>query len=373
MLERPLCVLMTTDAVGGVWRYSLDLSRELTRRGGIVALVCLGPAPSEEQRREARLVPRLALLEHGGALEWMPEPWSDVDSAGCHLRALAAELRPDVVHLNGYSHGALSFAAPKVVVGHSCVLSWWQAVEQTPAPAPLARYRERVAAGLRGAHAVVAPSRAMLASLQEHYGLRTGQVIFNASVPLRQPIGESGLAKEPFVLCAGRLWDRAKNVATLAEAARGCAWPVLVAGAGTAPSSVTALGQLGAEELSAWMQRASVYALPARYEPFGLSVLEAALAGAVLVLGDIPSLRELWGDAALYVPPEDAGALRATLNRLAEMPELRGVLGIKARRRAARYTLEQQARRYRRLYEELCAAGGRGRSPAHPTHAAGNS
>ncbi len=32
--------------------------------------------------------------------------------------------------------------------------------------------------------------------------------------------------------------------------------------------------------------------LPARYEPFGLSVLEAALSGCALVLGDIPSLRE---------------------------------------------------------------------------------
>ena len=43
------------------------------------------------------------------------------------------------------------------------------------------------------------------------------------------------------------------------------------------------------------MARASIYALPARYEPFGLSILEAALSGAALVLGDIPSLREVWG------------------------------------------------------------------------------
>ena len=72
----------------------------------------------------------------------------------------------------------------------------------------------------------------------------------------------------------------AKNVDALAKAARGCTWPVMVAGAGQAPSSVTALGPLGAETVAEWMQRASIYALPARYEPFGLSVLEAAMAGA---------------------------------------------------------------------------------------------
>ena len=63
------------------------------------------------------------------------------------------------------------------------------------------------------------------------------------------------------------------------------------------------LGRLSAGELADWYARAAIYALPARYEPFGLSALEAALSGCALVLGDIPSLREIWGDAALFVPP----------------------------------------------------------------------
>ena len=74
--------------------------------------------------------------------------------------------------------------------------------------------------------------------------------------------------------------------------------------------------------------------LPARYEPFGLSVLEAALSGCALVLGDIASLREVWQDAALYVPPDDAGALTAALARLIAEPELRHSLATSARKRA---------------------------------------
>jgi glycogen synthase len=351
-------VLMTTDAVGGVWRYSLDLCRELSRAGSTVTLVCLGPAPTEEQRSEAALVTGLTLREHAEPLEWMPEPWTGVDRAGRYLLTLCDELQPDVVHLNGYSHGALDFGVPKVVVGHSCVLSWWHAVEATPVPAHLTTYRERVARGLRGAEAVVAPSHAMLESMKQNYGLASGTVIFNGSSQPRAANDDGARPKEPLVLCAARLWDRAKNVDTLAQAARGCAWPVMVAGAGQAPSSVTALGQLGAETLAEWMQRASIYALPARYEPFGLSVLEAATAGAALVLGDIPSLRELWSDAALYVAPDDASSLCSALNRLAQDSSLRAALGQRARRRAARYTLERQARCYRNVYRALCMRVG---------------
>jgi glycogen synthase len=366
-------VLMTTDAVGGVWRYSLDLCRELSRGGSTVTLVCLGPAPTEEQRAHARLVPGLTLREHAEPLEWMPEPWSGVDRAGRYLLALCDELRPDVVHLNGYSHGALELGVPKVVVGHSCVLSWWQAVEATPTPSHLTTYRERVARGLRGAQAVIAPSNAMLESMKQNYGLESGTVIFNGSSRPRASDVHGAGRKEPFVLCAARLWDRAKNVDALAKAALGCEWPVMVAGAGQAPSAVTALGQLGTEALAEWMQRAAIYALPARYEPFGLSVLEAAATGAALVLGDIPSLRELWGDAAVYVAPDDVSSLRSALNRLAQDASLRAALGQRARQRAARYTLERQARCYRNVYGELCnRAGTRGAARPLASAARGN-
>ena len=65
------------------------------------------------------------------------------------------------------------------------------------------------------------------------------------------------------------------------------------------------LGPLAADELADWYGRAAIYALPARYEPFGLSALEAALSGCALVLSDIPSLREIWEDAAFFVSPND--------------------------------------------------------------------
>lgn len=82
------------------------------------------------------------------------------------------------------------------------------------------------------------------------------------------------------------------------------------------------------------MTRAS----PVEHEPFGLCPLEAALHGSALVLGDIDTLREIWGAAAMYAPPHDDDALARAMGVLAGDPALRADLGIRARQRAERYS-----------------------------------
>ena len=82
----------------------------------------------------------------------------------------------------------------------------------------------------------------------------------------------------------------------------------------------------GTSSLANWYAKASVFASVSRYEPFGLAVLEAAQAGCALVLSDIPTFRELWDGAALFVPPEDPVALAEALrNTLQDDPSERGV------------------------------------------------
>ena len=129
-------------------------------------------------------------------------------------------------------------------------------------------------------------------------------------------------SKECFVLVAGRLWDEAKNLQSLVAIAPDLPWPVYVAGDRSIPTAARsesknlhALGSfLRPRSRRGWPRR--IYALPARYEPFGLSVLEAGLSGCALVLGDIPSLRAIWEEAALFVPPDDTDALKPALRRL---------------------------------------------------------
>ena len=381
--RQPRRLLMTADTVGGVWDYSLQLAAALGAGGTEVTLATMGPRSTEAQRAQAAAIASVRLVESNYPLEWMEEPWDGVAQAGAWLRDLADAVDPDVVHLNGYVHAALPWRAPLVVAAHSCVCSWWMAVHGCEAPESWTRYRRAVRAGLHAADAVVAPSHAMLAALSAHYGPIEGLVIPNgrdggrADLPSspeawadhRSP-GGGGLpsaTKEPLVLAAGRLWDPAKNIGALAAIADRLPWRVAVAGdlegpAGTKmmpPAGVLPLGRLPAADLRAWFDRASIYALPARYEPFGLSVLEAALARAALVLGDIPSLRENWDGAAWFVPPSDSGALHAAIVRLIEDDERRVELGRLAYARAREFSVARMAGGYRRLYAGVLGQGGR--------------
>ncbi|MDQ3849644.1 MAG: glycosyltransferase, partial [Actinomycetota bacterium] len=115
------------------------------------------------------------------------------------------------------------------------------------------------------------------------------------------------------------------------------------------------LGVLPRDELRERMGQAAIFAHPARYEPFGLAPLEAGLAGCALVLGDLPSLREVWGDAAAYVTPGDAEALADRLQGLIAEPDRRADLGCRARVRARRYGAASMARAYAGTYARLRA------------------
>jgi glycogen(starch) synthase len=319
--QRPLRqVLMTADAVGGVWQYALSLAGELRQVGIATTLAVMGPAPTRSQRRDAARS-GVAILYRPFRLEWMPAPWNDVDEAGRWLLTLEREQRPDVVQVNGYAHASLAWKAPVVAVAHSCVCSWWRAVKGAPGHNELDEYRARVTAGLRAAHALVAPSAAMRQALRHEYGVTAPcHIVANGTRVQARP---GRPAKEPFVFAAGRVWDEAKNMSSLMKVAPHLEWPIYLAGDRAAPDGRTAaldgivpLGRLSTAATRRWFRRAAIYALPARYEPFGLSVLEAAAAGCALVLGDIPSLRENWNGAARFVPPDDLDALESTLQAL---------------------------------------------------------
>lgn len=349
---------MTADSVGGVWNYALQLAAELGSKDVEVTLVVMGGKPSPDQAKEAARLPNLSLIGTDFRLEWMEEPEADLHLTGKLLLELEAERQPDVIHLNSYSHAALPFAAPVMVVAHSCVPSWWRACRGTPLPPEWTAYRERVAAGVAAADMVVAPTAAFLREFVGIHGEpRASRVILNG----RDPRAFTAASKRPVVLAAGRLWDEAKNIVTLCTAAEGLPWPVLIAGEATAPHGGTAevpgnvhcVGRIGSPEIAARMAEAAVFAAPARYEPFGLAILEAALSGCALVLGDIPTLRELWDEAALFVPPANPDALRSALAGLLSDPVASGAWGKRARRRAGRYTAVRMGEAYLDAYRSL--------------------
>ena len=344
---------MTTDTVGGVWTYALELVRSLQAYDVEVLLATMGPYPTAAQREDAQSIPNLNLFKSDYKLEWMPECWSDVKRAGDWLLHLENRLRPDLIHLNGYTHAQLPWKAPTLVVGHSCVCSWWQSVHGDEPPGEWERYKREVTAGLHAANVVVAPSASMLQALKTHYGsISKARVIPNG----RNPEFFKPSEKQPFILSAGRLWDAAKNIDSVTEISSELPWPVLVAGDfhnRSLTKEYQWLGSLSETELRKWFARASVYALPALYEPFGYTPLEAALCGCALVLGDIDSLREIWRDAAVFVDPKNREALKSELLDLIKDKERRAEMSRRARQRALEFTSARMAERYLEVYSEL--------------------
>src|SRR3954471_22465511 len=120
-------VLISTDTVGGVLTYTAELAAALEATGDEVVVATMGPRLRQAQRED---LPS-GVHESEFRLEWMEDPWEDVSAAGEWLLQQEEEERPDIVHLCSYAHGSLPFQAPKVLVAHSCVLSWWRAVHGT--------------------------------------------------------------------------------------------------------------------------------------------------------------------------------------------------------------------------------------------------
>jgi glycosyltransferase involved in cell wall biosynthesis len=354
-------VLVTADAVGGVWQYSLDLARGLAGLGVETVLAVLGPSPSESQKADAAGVPGLNLIDTGLALDWLAKDAASLRSAAEAIDRLARTHKADVVQLNTPAFAGLArFEMPVVSVQHSCVATWWEAVQGTPLPEDFAWRTELVAQGLAASDVVVAPTAAFGEMTRRRYGLAEApRTVHNGRTPL--PIVRT--APHDFVFTAGRLWDEGKNLATLDGVAGHIGVPVRAAGPLEGPNGATVifdnihcLGSLDEAELGRWLAARPVFVSAALYEPFGLAVLEAAAAGCPLILSDIPTFRELWEDVAMFVPARDEEAFTRAISRLVGDDFEREVMGRAAKERAARFTPEAMAAQMASLYRSLLPA-----------------
>jgi len=354
-----LRLFMTADAVGGVWTYALDLARGLARQGVTTTLATLGPAPGATQLAAAASVPGLALRVTTLPLDWLAASAAEIVAAGQYIARLARSSKADVIHLNSPALAAAGgFDAPVLGLCHSCLATWWAAVHGGPMPHDFRWRTDLLRDGYAAVSALAVPTHAFArATAVAHELERVPATIHNGRGYLRR----SGRPPEyaNIVFTAGRLWDRGKNLATLDRVAARLPIPVLAAGPLRGPEGsvftprhLIPLGPLGASPMASRLLTRPIFTSLALYEPFGLAVLEAAQAGCPLVLSDIPTFRELWADAALYVP---AAAIRLLLVDRSE--RLR--FGLAAQRRALRYSADAMVGKTFDLYRSLLHADGR--------------
>jgi len=358
--DRPagLHVLMTADAVGGVWQYALDLAEGLRPHGIETTIAVLGPAPTGDQR---------AMAEASGAelvltdlpLDWTAAKPDEVEKAGQAIASIAEQIQPDLVHLNSPALAAgARFDVPTVAVCHSCVATWWEAVKGGSLLEEFVWRTDLVRRGYASADALLAPTSAFAQATARVYGLtEMPAVVRNGRRALQVRVDDSA---EPFVFTAGRLWDEGKNFAALNRIAHRLSAPVLAAGPLEGPngaqvdaSGVKALGRVSDGEIARHLSRRPIFVSAARYEPFGLAVLEAAQAGCALVLSDIPTFRELWDGAAFFVDSSDESAMADAIERLVQDADARAVLGRAAMKRAEAYTVDAMSAGVLSVYRSI--------------------
>jgi glycogen(starch) synthase len=359
-------VLITSDTVGGVWTYTQELVTGLVRAGHHITLVSFGKLPLPHQTAWMQTLQGLDYRPTEYRLEWMEVAEKDIEESKRYLELLIKEVQPDVLHFSQYCYGDIATDIPKIVVAHSDIVSWWVAVHGgEPEDSPwMRRYRETVTAGLRGADVVIAPSQWMLDQATKYYvQSATGLVIHNGRRP--ELFGPDA-TKQDLVLTVGRVWDAAKQVSLLLQRepeARICivGWdrePGREAAAKSLqiPANVELLGPKSQPELRELYSTAAVYAATSRYEPFGLSPLEAALSRCALVMNDNPVFRELWGDTALYFEKNDSDDLARAIAELRQDPVQRAQYADRAYQRARlRFTAARMASDYEKVYSEIAA------------------
>jgi len=351
-------LLLTADSVGGVWTYALDLARGLVPHGYRTTIAVLGPPPGPAQRAAVAEIEGLDYIDTGLPLDWTAPSDVHVRAAAASLMELAGRLSPDLFQVNSPALACMRRPdIPLLVATHSCMATWWEAMESGPMPLDF-RWRTALAAqGLANADRCIVPSAAFGDAVMRCYDL--------PRPPVTVHNGGYGQPPEPHaphdcVLTAGRLWDRAKNVATMDRIAGRLAVPFKAAGAVEGPNGERAdtrhlclLGQVDSARLAHCLSARPIFVSAARYEPFGLAVLEAAAAGCALILSDIPTFRELWDGAATFLPAEDDAAFARAIEELIGDARLRQERGAAAAERARRYTGQAMADAMARLYDAL--------------------
>ena len=355
-------ILLTTDTVGGVWTFTQDLAEELLRCGHFVGLLSFGREPSALQSQACEQLGACYGHRFHYESSTVPLEWMEGNERACSegtpaLLDLATSFRADLVHSSQFCFGDLPLSIPVVITAHSDVLSWAAACrpQGLEPSAWLDRYCSLVSRGLARAAAVVAPTQWMGDALSKHFSSSTApRIILNGRTVDSTRHGSKRLQ----AVSVGRLWDEAKNLALLHEVRSPI--PILVAGEqrfGSAEASAGSahlafLGVLPEWEVLALFKESSIYVAPSRYEPFGLAPLEAAQCGCALLLNDLLSFREIWGEAALYF--RDAASLSHLLATLS--PDSIAEAQERSQERARQLTATRMAEQYESLYRELLAS-----------------
>jgi glycosyltransferase involved in cell wall biosynthesis len=276
-----------------------------------------------------------------------------------HLRRAVRANPPDVFFAGAYT-APLALGVPLAVTIHDVSFAahpeWFR-------PREGARRRLLTRQAARAAEVVFTDSLFSRDEILERLSVAADRVqVIPPGVTRRAP-GDG--PREPLVLFTGSIFNRRRLPATItAFAAATATRPearLVIAGADRSYPTLDLAGlareagvakrveirdYVTEPELDALYARASVFVFLSEYEGFGLTPLEALSAGVPIVVLDTPIAREVYGDAAWYVPRDaDVRVATQAIRTLLEDPASRDRLLSAAPEVLARYSWDTAADR----------------------------
>ena len=364
-----LHVLLTTDTVTPCWTHTRELVTGLATRGVSVTLVSFGEIPLPDQVSWIGFLEGVTYIPTAFCVEWMQAAEAQYPESAAFLESLVRDLKPDLLQLGQFCYGDLPVTVPKVISAHGDPVTRATAIGRTgPRLTRAIRwFKERAQRGVAAADAVVATTEWMLSAVRESYAAPRQEAVIG---PGRNAMFYNSRAeKEELVLTVGRMQDTAQQITLLTGLAQPL--PVCIVTSGTmAPvrknpiradvrttlgrAPVAIRGPQSEGQMRSLFSRASIYAATSSYEPLGLAAVEAALSRCAILANDVPSHREMWGEAAYYFNTNDAESLHHALRRLHDDPTLREGYAERAYLRARScFTSKKMTDAYFGLYRSL--------------------
>jgi glycosyltransferase involved in cell wall biosynthesis len=366
-------LFLVPGETGGRETYARELLTALRRMRPDVRLTTFlnretaaaGPGFWSEQVDHAVVLPHASGRARGR--------WAVGELAG--VARAAARARVDVLHGAG-NFAPLHGPFARVLTLHDLL---YRELPELMSPPLRWATAALVVPAARRATRVVTGSEASRTAIVELLGIAPGRVVTTpyglGSLPAPGDGGRAraalGLDGRPLALAVAtnlphknltRLLDA---LATLPEQER----PVLaVAGHGTDGGAlpmraqelglehdVRLLGGIPSARLEDLYAAAALLVTATRYEGFGLPVLEAMARGVPVVCSDIPVLREVAGEEAVFVDPADPASIAGGMRRLLAGGGEVERLSAAGRERAARFTWEATAEATVAAYEAAAA------------------
>lgn len=253
---------------------------------------------------------------------------------------------------------------PSVVTVHDLTFKLFPRAHTTPFRL---LYGLLISNGIRNATALITSTEAEKANIVAHYPRAKDRIAVvhlgarSALTPITShKETRNGRPNDRYILWVGSLISR-KNPQGAIDAAvlvnQQMRLPLIVVGTGHRGMQKTEIRVpandgaiqfanrvISSDDIGELYQNALCLLFPTFYEGFGLPAVEAMAHGCPVVTSDIPVMREVCGDAALYCNPNEPGEIADKVRMLAESSEMRAQLSRRGLHRAAQFSWERCAR-----------------------------